>query len=67
MSWIRALTVALLVLLASSSVAVDRPRIAIIIDDLGYRLDAGRRLVQLLVVEKRHDESRSLGSSAVVG
>ncbi len=37
----------LLVLLASGSVANTPPRIAIIIDDLGYRLDAGRRAIEL--------------------
>ncbi len=39
--------IALLLLLASSSVATGTPRIAIIIDDLGYRLDAGRRAIDL--------------------
>jgi polysaccharide deacetylase 2 family uncharacterized protein YibQ len=39
--------IALLLLLASSSVATGTPRIAIIIDDLGYRLDAGRRAIEL--------------------
>lgn len=38
---------ALLLLVAASSAAADRPRIAIIIDDLGYRLDAGRRAIDL--------------------
>jgi len=38
---------ALLVLLASGSIATSPPRIAIIIDDLGYRLDAGRRAIDL--------------------
>jgi polysaccharide deacetylase 2 family uncharacterized protein YibQ len=36
-----------LLLLASGSVATSQPRIAIIIDDLGYRLDAGRRAIEL--------------------
>ena len=39
--------IALLLLLASASVATGTPRIAIIIDDLGYRLDAGRRAIDL--------------------
>lgn len=38
---------AFLLLLASGSVATGQPRIAIIIDDLGYRLDAGRRAIEL--------------------
>ena len=38
---------ALLLFVAASSSAADRPRIAIIIDDLGYRLDAGRRAIDL--------------------
>jgi len=38
---------ALLVLLTSGSVAKSQPRIAIIIDDLGYRLDAGQRAIDL--------------------
>lgn len=37
----------LLLLLASGSVAISPPRIAIIIDDLGYRLDAGQRAIDL--------------------
>lgn len=37
----------LLLLLASGSVATSPPRIAIIIDDLGYRLDAGQRSIDL--------------------
>lgn len=36
-----------LLLLASTSVATGTSRIAIIIDDLGYRLDAGRRAIRL--------------------
>lgn len=39
--------VTLLLLLASASVATGTPRIAIIIDDLGYRLNAGRRAIEL--------------------
>lgn len=38
---------ALLLMLATASVATGQPRIAIIIDDLGYRLDAGRRAIDL--------------------
>jgi len=37
----------LLLLLASGSVATSPPRIAIIIDDLGYGLDAGQRAIDL--------------------
>ena len=47
MRWIRGLTATLIVMLASSSAAVDTPRIAIIIDDLGYRFDAGQRAIDL--------------------
>jgi polysaccharide deacetylase 2 family uncharacterized protein YibQ len=36
-----------LLLLTSGSIATSPPRIAIIIDDLGYRLDAGRRAIEL--------------------
>lgn len=43
----RLCTLALLTLLASGSAATSPPRIAIIIDDLGYRLDAGRRAIEL--------------------
>jgi polysaccharide deacetylase 2 family uncharacterized protein YibQ len=39
--------ITLLLLLASASVATGTPRIAIIIDDLGYRLGAGRRAIEL--------------------
>ena len=39
--------ITLLLLLASTSVATGTSRIAIIIDDLGYRLDAGRRAIEL--------------------
>jgi len=38
---------ALCLLLASATLATGSPRIAIIIDDLGYRLDAGRRAIDL--------------------
>ena len=38
---------AILVLLAPPSLAETLPRIAIIIDDLGYELDAGRRAIEL--------------------
>ena len=47
MTTVRACLLALFVLLASGSAANSPPRIAIIIDDLGYRLDAGRRAVEL--------------------
>jgi len=40
-------SITLLLLLASGSVATTPPRIAIIIDDLGYRLDAGQRAIDL--------------------
>lgn len=43
----RPFLLALLLLLASGSVATSPPRIAIIIDDLGYRLDAGQRAIEL--------------------
>lgn len=36
-----------LLFIASSSVATSPPRIAIIIDDIGYQLDAGQRAIQL--------------------
>ena len=38
---------ALLLLLASGSIATSPPRIAIIIDDLGYGLEAGQRAIDL--------------------
>ncbi len=38
---------AAVVLFASQSLAESQPRIAIIIDDLGYQLDAGRRAIDL--------------------
>lgn len=37
----------LLAMLGTVAIAADRPRIAIIIDDLGYQLDAGRRAIAL--------------------
>ena len=43
----RCCLLAALLLLASGSVATSQPRIAIIIDDLGYRLDAGKRAIEL--------------------
>jgi len=43
----RICSLALLILLASGSAATSPPRIAIIIDDMGYRLDAGRRAIDL--------------------
>jgi len=43
----RALFLALLLLLTSGSAAKSLPRIAIIIDDLGYRFDAGQRAIDL--------------------
>lgn len=47
MTWLRALTATLVILLASGSVANDPPRIAIIIDDIGYRYAAGKRAIEL--------------------
>ena len=47
MNAFRASLAAVLLLLAAGSVANTPPRIAIIIDDLGYRLDAGRRAIEL--------------------
>jgi polysaccharide deacetylase 2 family uncharacterized protein YibQ len=43
----RFLTITAFCLLAAGSVASNPPRIAIIIDDLGYRLDAGQRAIRL--------------------
>jgi len=43
----RICSLALLILLASGSAATSPPRIAIIIDDMGYQLDAGRRAIEL--------------------
>ncbi len=47
MTALRLSFIAPLLLLASASVATGTPRIAIIIDDLGYHLDAGRRAIEL--------------------
>ena len=47
MSLLRTLIAALLLALASGSTATSPPQIAIIIDDLGYRLDAGQRAIRL--------------------
>ena len=47
MTPIRCCLLTLLILLASGSVATTPPRIAIIIDDLGYRMDAGQRAIEL--------------------
>ena len=47
MSAVRAGLFTLLLLFASGSVATAPPRIAIIIDDLGYRLDEGTRAIAL--------------------
>ena len=44
---LRACFAALLMLIASGSAANSPPRIAIIIDDLGYKLNAGRRAIEL--------------------
>lgn len=44
---LRVLLTLSMLLLASSSIASGPPRIAIIIDDLGYRLDAGQRAISL--------------------
>jgi len=38
---------AILLLIASHSIAAGQPRVAIIIDDLGYQLEAGRRAIGL--------------------
>ena len=38
---------AVLMLFVSQCLAGSQPRIAIIIDDLGYQLDAGRRAIDL--------------------
>jgi len=43
----RLCSLALLALLATGSAATSPPRISIIIDDLGYRLDAGQRAIKL--------------------
>lgn len=47
MNLLRVSATVLLLCLASGSVATSQPRIAIIIDDLGYRLAAGQRAIQL--------------------
>jgi len=47
MTPLRCCLLATLLLLASGSVATSPPRIAIIIDDLGYRMDAGQRAIEL--------------------
>ena len=47
MTPVRCCLLTLLILLASGSVATTPPRIAIIIDDLGYQMDAGQRAIEL--------------------
>ncbi len=47
MTRIRTGALALLLLLTTASAAIGPPRIAIIIDDLGYRLKAGQRAIDL--------------------
>ena len=47
MRFLKAATCALLLILAAGSAATTEPRIAIIIDDLGYRLAAGQRAIRL--------------------
>jgi len=47
MNVIRIILAAMLLSAATGSVATGQPRVAIIIDDLGYRLDAGRRAISL--------------------
>ncbi|NNC56190.1 MAG: divergent polysaccharide deacetylase family protein [Woeseiaceae bacterium] len=47
MSWIRSCLAAMTLLVAAYADAAGEPRIAIIIDDLGYQLDAGRRAIAL--------------------
>lgn len=47
MTAIRCCLLTLLILLASGSIATPPPRIAIIIDDLGYQMDAGQRAIEL--------------------
>lgn len=47
MNLLRVCASLLLLCLASGSVATSQPRIAIIIDDLGYRMAAGQRAIQL--------------------
>ncbi|MCH9694865.1 MAG: divergent polysaccharide deacetylase family protein [Gammaproteobacteria bacterium] len=43
----RLLLAAILLSIATGSITTGQPRIAIIIDDLGYRLEAGRRAISL--------------------
>ncbi|TFG39717.1 MAG: divergent polysaccharide deacetylase family protein, partial [Chromatiales bacterium] len=47
MSVLRPFAITALLMLTSGSVASSPPRIAIIIDDLGYQLDAGQRAIEL--------------------
>lgn len=47
MSVLRPFAITALLMLTSGSVASSPPRIAIIIDDLGYQLDAGQRAIKL--------------------
>jgi len=48
MSWTRAcLAASMLLMVSYSGAALQQPRIAIIIDDLGYQLEAGRRAIAL--------------------
>ena len=48
MSWTRACIAASMLLIAAySGAVVQQPRVAIIIDDLGYQLEAGRRAIAL--------------------
>ncbi|NQV85616.1 MAG: divergent polysaccharide deacetylase family protein [Woeseiaceae bacterium] len=47
MSALKLFPITALLLLASGSIASNPPRIAIIIDDIGYRLDAGQRAIEL--------------------
>lgn len=48
MSWTRACFAAAMLLIAAySGAVVQQPRVAIIIDDLGYQLEAGRRAIAL--------------------
>ena len=46
MSWAKACTILLVLSLCPPSYA-DKPRVAIIIDDLGYKLEAGRKAIAL--------------------
>lgn len=47
MTWARVVLAAALLLVVSHTGAAGQPRIAIIIDDLGYHLEAGRRAIAL--------------------